>query len=77
MHAAALASRQATAVSRTGVLPHTAAGFAAILPGSSPVEAVITSGLTSFLSLYNAAVVGRLLLTWFPNPPQAIAGPLR
>ncbi len=71
-----MASRQAATASRTGP-PHTTAGFAAILPGSSPVEAVITSGLTSFLSLYNAAVVGRLLLTWFPNPPEAIAGPLR
>lgn len=47
-----------------------------MLPGSSPAEAVITSGITSFLSLYNAALVGRLLLTWFPNPPQAIVGPL-
>ena len=27
-------------------------------------------------SLYNAAIIGRLVLTWFPNPPQVILGPL-
>ena len=28
-------------------------------------------------SLYNTIIVIRILLTWFPNPPQVIAGPLR
>lgn len=28
-------------------------------------------------SLYNTAIIVRLVLTWFPNPPQFIAGPLR
>jgi len=37
---------------------------------------VITTGINQFLSLYNAALIGRLVLTWFPNPPQAIVGPL-
>jgi len=74
LHAAALASRAASLRTPTALCAR--APFAAILPGSSPVEAVLTSGLTSFLSLYNAAVVGRLILTWFPNPPQAIVGPL-
>ena len=26
--------------------------------------------------LYNAALICRLILTWFPNPPQAIVTPL-
>jgi hypothetical protein len=28
-------------------------------------------------SLYNTIIIVRILLTWFPNPPQVIAGPLR
>ncbi|KAK9824086.1 hypothetical protein WJX72_007614 [[Myrmecia] bisecta] len=52
------------------------AGFAAIIPGDGVAEQVLTSGLTNFLQLYNAAIIGRLVLTWFPNPPQIIAGPL-
>ena len=28
-------------------------------------------------SLYNTIIIARILLTWFPNPPQAIASPLR
>ncbi|EIE20372.1 hypothetical protein COCSUDRAFT_8690, partial [Coccomyxa subellipsoidea C-169] len=27
-------------------------------------------------SLYNTIIIVRILLTWFPNPPQVIAGPL-
>jgi len=50
--------------------------FAAAIPGDSVAEAVITSGLSSFLSLYNSAIVVRLILTWFPNPPPAIVAPL-
>jgi YggT family protein len=38
--------------------------FAAVIPGDSVAEQVITSGLSSFLSLYNAALIGRLILTW-------------
>ena len=38
--------------------------FAAIIPGDGVAEQVITSGLSSFLSLYNAALIGRLVLTW-------------
>jgi len=37
---------------------------------------VLTSGLYNFLNYYNFAIVARLLLTWFPNPPQALVGPL-
>lgn len=50
--------------------------FASVIPGDSVVEAVVTSGISSFLSLYNAALIGRLILTWFPSPPQAIVYPL-
>lgn len=27
-------------------------------------------------NLYNTVLFGRIILTWFPNPPQVIAGPL-
>lgn len=60
---------------RIVVLPRHAA-VAAILPGDSVTEQVITSGLISFLSLYNTALICRLVLTWFPNPPEFIVGPL-
>lgn len=30
-----------------------------------------------FRNLYQSALIGRLILTWFPNPPMAIVGPLR
>ena len=53
-----------------------AAQFAAILPGDGAAEMVLTSGLSNFLQLYNAALISRLILTWFPNPPQAIVSPL-
>jgi len=53
-----------------------AAGFAALIPGNSPAEIVFTSGISSFLSLYNAAIIGRLLLSWWPQAPQAIVSPL-
>lgn len=52
------------------------AQFAAILPGDGVAEVVLTSGLNSFFQLYNAALITRLILTWFPNPPQAIVTPL-
>ena len=38
--------------------------FAAVLPGNSVAEEVFTTGLSQFLSLYNAALIGRLVLTW-------------
>jgi hypothetical protein len=50
--------------------------YAAVIPGDGVAEQVITTGINQFLSLYNAALIGRLVLTWFPNPPQAIVGPL-
>mmetsp|Transcript_12228 Transcript_12228/g.34386 ORF Transcript_12228/g.34386 Transcript_12228/m.34386 type:complete len:225 (+) Transcript_12228:111-785(+) len=50
--------------------------FAAIIPGDTVVEAVLTQGIAQTLSLYNAALIGRLILTWFPNPPMVILGPL-
>lgn len=42
----------------------------------SATEIVLTGGLSSFLNLYNTVLFGRIILTWFPNPPQVIAGPL-
>ncbi|KAL3695096.1 hypothetical protein R1sor_008747 [Riccia sorocarpa] len=50
--------------------------FAAIIPGDSVVEVVITSGIFSFLNIYNTLLITRLVLTWFPNPPAIIANPL-
>eukprot|EP00899_Mesostigma_viride_P007009 jgi/Mesvir1/16309/Mv12761-RA.1 len=52
------------------------APFAAIIPGDSAVELVLTTGLYNFLNLYNTIIIARLVLTWFPNPPQFIAEPL-
>lgn len=37
---------------------------------------VLTSGVINFLQLYNSALIVRLVLTWFPNPPEAIVTPL-
>lgn len=39
--------------------------FAAVIPGDSVAEQVITTGVNQFLSLYNAALIGRLILTWW------------
>ena len=50
--------------------------FAAMIPGDSAVEQVITSGLFSTLNIYNTLLIGRLILTWFPNPPRQIVYPL-
>lgn len=50
--------------------------FAAIIPGDSVAETVISSGIFNFLSIYNTLLVARLILTWFPNPPEVIASPL-
>ncbi|KAJ9506202.1 hypothetical protein QJQ45_014802 [Haematococcus lacustris] len=58
------------------VVPPRPAPFAAIIPGDSVGEAVLTTGLLNFLQLYNTALVCRLVLTWFPNPPAFIEQPL-
>lgn len=50
--------------------------FAAMIPGDSVAESVITSGLFSTLNIYNTLLIGRLILTWFPNPPSQIVYPL-
>lgn len=50
--------------------------FAAIIPGDSAAEAVVTMGLYNFLNIYNTLIICRLVLTWFPNPPQVIVEPL-
>lgn len=50
--------------------------YGAIIPGDSAVESLATMGLYNFLNYYNFAMIARLLLTWFPNPPQVIVGPL-
>ena len=52
------------------------APVAAVIPGNSAAEYVLTSGIYSFLSIYNALLVGRILLTWFPSAPPSIVGPL-
>jgi len=50
--------------------------FAAAIPGDGVIEQVFTSGISSFLSLYNTVLIGRIILTWFPSAPQAIVQPL-
>ncbi|EFJ52262.1 hypothetical protein VOLCADRAFT_79012 [Volvox carteri f. nagariensis] len=60
---------------RIVVLPRHAA-VAAIIPGDSTAELVLTNGINNFLNLYNTALIVRLVLTWFPNPPAAIVSPL-
>lgn len=51
--------------------------FAAVLPGDSVAGLVVANGISNFLNLYNTLLVVRLVLTWFPNSPPAIVGPLR
>ncbi|GMH38555.1 hypothetical protein BSKO_06439 [Bryopsis sp. KO-2023] len=50
--------------------------FAAVIPGDSAAELVITNSLNNFLNLYNLCLIGRLILTWFPQAPQAVVTPL-
>ncbi|KAJ7554216.1 hypothetical protein O6H91_06G131400 [Diphasiastrum complanatum] len=50
--------------------------FAAIIPGDSVAELVVTNGIFNFLNIYNTLLITRLVLTWFPDPPQIIANPL-
>eukprot|EP00954_Amorphochlora_amoebiformis_P018203 1324460-Amorphochlora_amoeboformis.AAC.1 len=59
-----------------GLLTNQTERMGAIIPGDSALEVVATSGIYNFLNYYNFAIVARLLLTWFPNPPQALVGPL-
>lgn len=66
----------ATLAADAASTPRTGAPFAALIPGSSAAEVALTSGLQTFLSLYNAAVVARLVLTWIPSAPPAIVTPL-
>lgn len=53
-----------------------AAPFAAVIPGDTVVEQVVVTGLYNFVNLYNTALIVRLVLTWFPNPPEVIVTPL-
>lgn len=48
------------------------------LLNAAPCREVNDSSCNGFCrSLYNTIIIVRILLTWFPNPPQVIAGPLR
>lgn len=58
------------------IVPPRAGAFAAIIPGDSVAEAVLATGFLNFLNLYNSALIVRLVLTWFPNPPAFIEQPL-
>lgn len=61
---------------RVSVSPLRSYNFAAILPGDSAAELVITSSIYNFLNIYNSLLIGRLILTWFPEPPAVIVNPL-
>lgn len=50
--------------------------FAAVLPGDSVAALVVSNGVLNFLNIYNTLLVVRLILTWFPEPPQVIVNPL-
>lgn len=50
--------------------------FAAIIPGDSVAELVITSSVFNFLNIYNTILIARLVLTWFPSAPEVIVNPL-
>eukprot|EP00798_Chlamydomonas_sp_ICE-L_P013517 gene13517-19382_t len=53
-----------------------ASPLAAILPGDGVAEQVISSGVLSFFKLYNAVLISRLILTWFPSVPEQIVAPI-
>ena len=63
------------AISPIPSLPRDAA-FAAIIPGDSVAEMVLTRGLVNFFDIFNTLLIVRLVLTWFPSAPQAIVNPL-
>lgn len=53
--------------------------FAAVLPGDSVAGMaglVVANGVLNFLNIYNALLIGRLVLTWFPQAPPVIVNPL-
>jgi YggT family protein len=50
--------------------------FAAIIPGDSVAEMVVTSSVFNFLNIYNTLLITRLVLTWFPSAPEVIVNPL-
>ncbi|KAH9298588.1 hypothetical protein KI387_030270, partial [Taxus chinensis] len=56
--------------------PLSSFNFAAILPGDSVAEMVVTNGISNFLNIYNTLLITRLVLTWFPNSPPVIVNPL-
>eukprot|EP01018_Ginkgo_biloba_P004941 Gb_33767 [translate_table: standard] len=56
--------------------PLSSYNFAAILPGDSVAEMVVTNGILNFLNIYNTLLITRLVLTWFPNSPPVIVNPL-
>ena len=62
LHGARDAKPRAVTISRAhNPLRH--GNFAAMIPGDSAVETVITSGLFSTLNIYNTLLIGRLILT--------------
>jgi YggT family protein len=65
-----------TPTTPSGLAPPARLPLAAIIPGDSIAEQVLTSGLDSFLQLYNSALIVRLVLTWFPSVPEAVVSPL-
>eukprot|EP00898_Chlorokybus_atmophyticus_P002469 jgi/Chlat1/3222/Chrsp22S03503 len=64
--------------SAAGASPLQLAPFAAIIPGGPDniATAVVASGTLNFLNIYSSLLVARLILTWFPNPPEFIVSPL-
>lgn len=73
--AAATAVKPGSEEAKSSASPLRTAPFAAIIPGDSVAEAVLTQGLSSFLNLFNAAIIFRLICTWFPDIPQNIVSP--
>ena len=51
--------------------------FAAVISGDNLAGEILTTGVSQFLNLYNVALIGRLVLTWWaacPLPPLRPAG---
>lgn len=61
---------------RMVIVPPRALPLAAILPGDGVLEQVVASGTLNTINLFNAAITIRLILTWFPQAPEAIVSPL-
>ncbi|XP_002976887.2 ylmG homolog protein 2, chloroplastic [Selaginella moellendorffii] len=71
----------ASQISRRAILsnrssPLRCQNFAAIIPGDSLAELVVTRGITNFFSLYNTLLIVRIICTWFPDAPRAIVNPI-